>query len=180
MTPAISTDRSDACDTRAYGRYGWYSRPLSVPNQFSRGWLQPLAQVLLRRRLVSDDRANTAISTSTMMMRPSTAMRLRRKRRKGGALSSPLRRGVTLASAVTDPRVQQRVGQVHEQVDHDEHHRDEQDGALRAVRPSTDRVDHQPADAGPGGTVSGTEPPNRPPNCSPTTVMIGSIALRSA
>src|SRR5690625_1835246 len=97
--------------------------------------------------------AKSATSTrSTMIASPSTAMRLRRKRRTGGAVSRLVRAGrLTVTSAIADPGVQQGVGQVYQQVDEDEHHRDEQHRALdqRAVL-SADRIDDEPADARPG------------------------------
>src|SRR5690625_695424 len=149
MTPAISTGIVPvSSDTRAPWTMRLNTdRPYSsVPNQLSlEGGCSRSRRFCCAGGWSAMTGANTAIRTSsTMMMRPSTAMRLRRKRRSGGALSSPLRRTGTPASAITDPRVQQGVGQVHQQVDHDEHHRDEQDGALheRSVL-STDRVDHQ-------------------------------------
>src|SRR5690554_3566810 len=97
--------------------------------------------------------ASTAMSiSSTMMMSPSTAIRLRRKRLVAGEFRKVLRRsGGTWVSAIADPWVQQRVGQVYQQVYEDEHHGDEQYRPLdeRAVL-HPNRVHHQSTQAGPG------------------------------
>src|SRR5690625_553782 len=121
----------------------------SVPNQCSaEGGCRRLRRFCRSGGTSAMTGAKTATRMRTAMrMRPTMAMRLRKKRRTAGEPSRPADfSGMMWVSAIADPRVQQGVGQIDEQVHDDEHHRDEQHGALheQAVL-RADGINHEPA-----------------------------------
>src|SRR5690554_2728954 len=157
MVPATSTGIVPVrSETRApYTTRLKTERPnSSVPNQCSaEGGCRRARRFCLAGGASAMTGARTATSTSaSTSTRPNTAMRFRKKRRTAGERRKPVRTsGTARASAIADPRVEQGIGEVHQQVHDDEDHGDEQHGALhqRGVL-RADGVHYQPPDAGPG------------------------------
>src|SRR4051794_13320796 len=96
-------------------------------------------------------------TTITTTARPMTAPRFSRKERQkersgpGGLCGRWTADGKVTSTGMADPRIDEAIGEIDEQVDHDDDARDQHDAALegRIIAP-VDRFDEPFADARPG------------------------------
>ena len=134
-----------------------------------------------RREDGDDDEAENDDQPGDRQRPPQEALAQQRapaRRGRAGASTSS-----TSRSRHADPRVEQRVDDVDEQVDEDVADRGDEHHSLdERVVPLLDRVDRQPAEAGDPEDRSRSSPRRRSsaPSCSPITVVTVIRLLRSA